>query len=503
MNDPSKAEKIIVKLIEQDSANYPKLLELIKIYLKAGDVDSATRILSITTENLLAAGQEEKFSAELNEILTRNPEQLDALRLLIRYHGWKRDSAEIKSALERLAEAARHQDAVEDERFALVQLVMIEPQNAEFAQRLQEIKTDTGDFSQAVLPIQEFSAEPDTPVFETFSGDEDDEINPAKITSFESFESFYGDENDYSDDASNNNGYHVEATVIEDFAPESESADFQEETEFAEHIYESDEPELSPAKEIKLEQEIESIQFYISQKYYDLADKSLAFLKDEFGNRPEIAELRCQIDGLSPKKETESVVSEFEESGEKDAHPIEENIATPIVLENAAAIEPEEASVPAMFNDFDDFKNELGFAQTEAKNISDEYETHLQLATAYQEMGLMEDAIREFQDAINLVVLNDGTRRFLKCANLLGHCFTESGMPNLALIWYQRALENTSLDDDEKQALYYEIGKVYEAGGEDEKALEYFEQIYALDVDYRDATKHLERLREKLAVSAA
>ncbi len=114
----------------------------------------------------------------------------------------------------------------------------------------------------------------------------------------------------------------------------------------------------------------------------------------------------------------------------------------------------------------------------------------------------MEDAIREFQGAINLVVLNDGTRRFLKCANLLGHCFMESGMPNLALIWYQRALENTSLDDGEKQALYYEIGKVYEMGGEDEKTLEYFEQIYALDVDYRDTTEHLERLREKLAVSA-
>jgi tetratricopeptide (TPR) repeat protein len=496
MNDPSKAEKIIIKLIEQEPANYPKLLELIKIYLKENDTDSATRILSITTENLLAAGQDTEFIAELNEILARNPEQLDALRLLIRYHTWKRNSDELKQALERLAEAAQHQDSPEDEKFALVQLVMIEPQNEGFAERLQEIKASTGDFSETVLPIEEFSGEPNTPVFENFSNeDEDEENNSPQITSFEHFESFYGEEKGFSayevaenPSDSNGNGFHVEAKIVEDFAAEDQTADQEQETEFAEHIYENDETddlsesELKPADELRLQQEVESIEFYISQKYKDLADKSLTFLEEDFGNRPELAELRRQIDNLSPKKQESEAIS--------------------IVEENFVENEYENAILSESFDDFDEFRSELGLEEPETGSILDDYETHFQLATAYQEMGLMEVAIREFQDAINLVKVNDGTRRFFKCANLLGLCFMECQMPHSALIWYKRALETADLNDGEKQALYYEIGKAYEAEGEIEKALQQFERIYTIDVDYRDVVEHLENLREKIAASA-
>ncbi len=511
MSDPSKAERVIIKLIEQEPANYPKLLELVKIYLKANDADSATRVISMITENLLAAGQDAQFIAELNEILTVNPEQLDALRLLIRYYNWKRDSQETKQALERLAEAAQHQESFEDEKFALVQLVIIEPQNENFARRLQEIKSATGDFSDTILPSEEFSVEEsETPVFENFANDEEDEeVTSSQIVSFESFENLYSEDNNFSsyevaENSSNGNGHQVNAVIVENFAVENQSAGYDDETEFAENIYESDETEsaeLTPADEVRLEQEIESIEFYISQKYNDLASKSLDFLEDEFGSRPKILELRRQIDDLLSEEESENDFV-VEQVNQENVYSNQENITTPTVIENVFAEEPEQENTALSFNDFDDFKSDLGFEKTEDKNNSDEYETHFHLATAYQEMGLMEDAIREFQDAINLIEVNDGTRRFFKCANLLGHCFAESKMPNLALIWYQRALETANLDDREKQALYYEIGKVYESGGEDEKALEKFEQIYALDVDYRDVTEHLERLREKLAIHA-
>jgi tetratricopeptide (TPR) repeat protein len=111
-------------------------------------------------------------------------------------------------------------------------------------------------------------------------------------------------------------------------------------------------------------------------------------------------------------------------------------------------------------------------------------------------MGLMEESIREFQDAINMVRADDGTRRFFQCCNLLGHCFMEQGMPNLALMWYRRALETPNLNDEEKQALLYETANAYEMGGEMPKAVEFFEQIYAVNVDYRDVSSRLESLRE-------
>jgi tetratricopeptide (TPR) repeat protein len=74
----------------------------------------------------------------------------------------------------------------------------------------------------------------------------------------------------------------------------------------------------------------------------------------------------------------------------------------------------------------------------------------------------------------------------------------EKQMPNLALMWYKRALEETKdLTGDEKQALWYELGNAYDKGGDKQKAVEYFEQIYAFDVDYRDVVKRLQYLQKE------
>ncbi|MEP7039779.1 MAG: hypothetical protein ABI891_15705 [Acidobacteriota bacterium] len=113
---------------------------------------------------------------------------------------------------------------------------------------------------------------------------------------------------------------------------------------------------------------------------------------------------------------------------------------------------------------FRDLARALGFEDGEGQAEND-YEIHYHTAVAYQEMGLTEDAIKEFQDAISLVTIDDGTRRFFQCSNLLGHCFMEKQMPNLALMWFKRCLEVAGLQDEEKQALYYELGNSYEAGG--------------------------------------
>jgi len=165
-------------------------------------------------------------------------------------------------------------------------------------------------------------------------------------------------------------------------------------------------------------------------------------------------------------------------------------------LQNAESFVPEKSSGNDVqsFDFINDFQNELGFEESKSENIDNDYETHYQTAIAYKEMGLMEDSIREFQDAINLVSPNDGTRRFFACAHLLGHCFMEKKMPNLALMWYKRALETDNLSDEEKQGIWYEIGSAYEAGGDSEKAIENFGMVYAVNVDYRDVSERIQTL---------
>ena len=230
---------------------------------------------------------------------------------------------------------------------------------------------------------------------------------------------------------------------------------------------------LKPADEIKLASEIESIDFYISQGYTDLAEKSLNALVEQFGNRLEIAELQAKLGHTS---------APF--AAKQTPQPIE--------------VKPIETPKPQVNNSdaLSEFRNELGLEEFETE-IGNDYETHYDTATAYREMGLLEEAIREFQDAINIAKPNDGTRRFFQCANLLGHCFMEKQMPNLALVWYQRGLETVGLNDDEKQALYYEIALAYEAGEDFAKAVQYFEKIYGENIDYRDVSARLESLKVK------
>ena len=214
---------------------------------------------------------------------------------------------------------------------------------------------------------------------------------------------------------------------------------------------------LAPKYETDLDKEIESLRFYIDNEYFELAGRTLSEMRKRFGEMAEFAEIEARL----------NTAVEHQANGSKPL-------------------------------DIAEIRNEFGIEELDPVDDSD-YDTHYQMGIAYQEMGLLEQAISEYQDAIALVRPNDGTRRFFQCANLLGHCFMQSSMANLALTWYQRALETPELVDDEKQGVWYEIAHAYEADGDVESAGRYFEQVYAENVDYRDVSERIRRLTVQAA----
>ncbi len=484
MENAPQAERTIVKLVEQEPANYPKFLELVKLYLKTGNTDAATRILSMSSENLLGGGQAEDFLDWTKEILARNPEQIDALRLLAHFNSWQRDETALKQSLERLAEIARLHEAVEDEHYALSQLVLIAPEETAYAARLQEINTTHG-FEPPLQAngngVVEANFTGGIPQFQNFAALENEAIEQYEdSTAFEFADvkgSYEFETNGSSQIGSGSSGSKEFEFYGEAFEGAMIADDFEtyqpEPSVSAPPPIESN---LNLADGIKLQKEFDSIEFYIEQGYLDLAAKSLDELEAEFGARVEIANLRARLDGGLPTS-----------SAERD-YALEQSTAP-------AALSPK------IFDNFDELKDELDTEETETGTHADEdYEMHYHLATAYKEMGLLENAIREFQDAINLVEINDGTRRFFQCANLLGHCFMEKQMPKLAAQWFMRDLEVADLTDEEKQAIYYELGNAFEAIGEPEKAVGYFEQLYAENIDYRDVSQRLQNLQENTSL---
>jgi hypothetical protein len=73
-------------------------------------------------------GREERDLLKLvNGVLEQNPDHVGGLRMLVRIHWWQRDMDSLRNTLERLAEAAEAAELVDDERYALTQLVRLAP----------------------------------------------------------------------------------------------------------------------------------------------------------------------------------------------------------------------------------------------------------------------------------------------------------------------------------------------------------------------------------------
>ena len=145
---------------------------------------------------------------------------------------------------------------------------------------------------------------------------------------------------------------------------------------------------------------------------------------------------------------------------------------------------------------FEEFRMD---AEGENATAHEDYETHYNMATAYKEMDLLDEAIREFQVAAGLTGSRDDTPRYFHCCNMLGHCFVQKGMPQAAVLWFKKGLDAPGRTAEEYKALQYELGSSLEALGDLTRAVAAFTEVYGVDVSYRDIADRLENLRARTA----
>jgi len=143
---------------------------------------------------------------------------------------------------------------------------------------------------------------------------------------------------------------------------------------------------------------------------------------------------------------------------------------------------------------FEEFRAELGEMGAEEEDL----ETHYNLGIAFREMGLLEEAISEFQKVAKASDNGRAFRYTLQCCTLLGLAFMEKGQPAIAAIWYERALHTPGIDPESTLALRYDLGVAQESGGEPEAALKSFSQVYAMNIDYRDVAERIAALQKPI-----
>jgi len=202
------------------------------------------------------------------------------------------------------------------------------------------------------------------------------------------------------------------------FAVDAEKHDKEFESEINEFFSES------PGIEAGLAKEMEPIE----KPYYIFSDKNLFEEEEQFFN----------------------ITSEIED---------EFNLPEPTTNINL------EAQLESIF---DEFREEVNETLTD-----EDFDTRYNLGIAYKEMGLVDEAIHEFQSAFK------GPHFKINAATMLGYCFLEKQRPPQAIQWFRMAMNNLgeNMGSDEALSLKIALAKSYAANGEKQYAVDLLRDI--------------------------
>jgi tetratricopeptide (TPR) repeat protein len=110
-----------------------------------------------------------------------------------------------------------------------------------------------------------------------------------------------------------------------------------------------------------------------------------------------------------------------------------------------------------------------------------------EMGVLYFHAGKVTEAMGEFQKAKN------NPNKKVASMNYLAQCFAKKKMYPLAVTQFQEAIKDKQIFDEEKKDLVYNLGIVFEAMEKKKESIEQFEQIYAIDIGYKDVAAKVDK----------
>jgi len=233
-------------------------------------------------------------------------------------------------------------------------------------------------------------------------------------------------------------------------------------------------PSLPPGE---VEELLDEAEFFVAQGLYD---EAIAMLSDARNAHPknrlladkiaELMEARAQVAASQPAPAT---------AEEDRSYELAEKLADELQIVD----EDPGSGVLDVEHVFAQFKKGVS-----AQVGLEDTDTHFDLGIAYKEMGLLQDAIAEFE-----ICTNNPARQCIS-HTMIGICFMEKKDAQGAISHFKKGLYAEQKTDREELGLYYELGRAYEQLRDPQEALYYYEKVKKRDATFRKVEDRIRAL---------
>ena len=432
-----------------------------------------------------------KACKAFQHLLAKDPTDLDIREALIKC---EIDSGQFDRALSELEEwkdtffKADRLDLLKEHYETLKEVLS---DNAVVLETLDSIYELTGEGDKLLDIISEKEDEPEEPIVEETlsdlllgSAEEDIEVSGLEQDETE-------DENVLEFDILEDEPVDLQLESLDDgLDDDTPGSDSIIELEIDDHLdFKQDEPDeldfdlsdtagtqATTTAERNLQADLEEAEFYLQQGLYTEAEK---LCHDILAYAPDSQECRQKLDEIAALQAEAKA-----ENGGAVQSPLADSFAESDFDFNLDSLQADEAAAKKVFK-----------TDVDEQIAADDMESHYNLGIAYREMGLLDDAISEFEKA------EREPSRFVDCQMLKGLCFSDKGEYDNAERMLQLALDSQYLEEMQQLNLGYEMGLLYERAERFDDALRSYQNVLSLDRNYRDVSEKIALLKNMLGIT--
>jgi len=236
-------------------------------------------------------------------------------------------------------------------------------------------------------------------------------------------------------------------------------------------------------EELDLSDEIEEADFFMQQGLFAEAQETLRNLAAFYPGHSQVGEKLVELARREAGARRPSAAAPPPAPPPSGVFDIGKELADELGAE-AAPLPAEEFqyTVEEVFSQF-----KKGVSQVVKAEDTD---THYDLGIAYKEMGLVDDALSEFETALR----GAGSAKQVDCLSMIGLCRMALGDAGAAADAFRRALRSEATRPEAARALHYEMAAACQALGDIESSLWYLHKVVRADPTFRDAAVRLKGL---------